>query len=82
MQHNSTPAHCHTRSYSRPRCSVIWATSPFIGRLGAYVAVALDGGEVSVALRYGGGYRWLTAAECLTDAEARSWARWGFKHAF
>ncbi|MGF6440157.1 hypothetical protein [Paraburkholderia youngii] len=82
MPHTSSSANRHSRSYSTPRRRVIWATFPFNGRLGVYVAVAHAGGEVTVALRCDGGYRWLKAADCLTDAEARSWVRWGFKHAF
>ena len=81
MLNTPSPAQRHSSSSSTPRRKVIWATFPFNGRRGVYVAVAHADGEITVALRCDGGYRWLKALDCLTDAEARSWARWGFKHA-
>lgn len=57
---------------------VIWARKPFHGRLGAYVAVRLRSGHLSVAIRHAGAVEWVAAERALSEREAALWARTGF----
>lgn len=57
---------------------VLWARTPFHGRLGIYAAVRLRNGRLSVAIRRAGQVEWVPAERALTEREAVSWARSGF----
>lgn len=59
---------------------VIWASTPFRGRLGAYLGVALDAHQLSVAVQTPAGTLWVLAHKALSAAEAESWAASGFNH--
>jgi hypothetical protein len=58
---------------------VIWASDPFVGRLGTYVGIALEASGLSVAIRTPSGPRWVPADGALSSAEAIAWAASGFK---
>lgn len=63
---------------------VLWAERPFPARGGLCVAVSLRNGELVVALRAAGApgkLEWLPAARVLSDSEANSWAKTGFREA-
>lgn len=61
---------------------VMWAHRSFDGRLGRYVGIALERGEISVAVQAPEGFlRWIAAPEALSEREAMSWATSGFRRA-
>ncbi|CAJ8618933.1 Uncharacterised protein [Burkholderia pseudomallei] len=61
-----------------PSRKVIWASQPFLGRLGTYVAIALEAYRLFVAIHTPVGPRWVPADEALSPAEADTWAASGF----
>jgi len=61
-----------------PGRKVIWASHPFLGRLGTYIGIALEAYRLSVALHTPTGPRWVPAEEALSAAEADAWAASGF----
>ncbi|WP_147482471.1 hypothetical protein [Burkholderia pseudomallei] len=63
---------------SAPSRKVIWADSPFLGRFGAYIGIALEAYRLSVAVHTPAGPRWVPADEALSAAEADAWAASGF----
>ncbi len=60
-----------------PKVATLWASRPFAGRLGRYVAIRLRDGEVSVAVA-GNPMMWVPARRAMTEKEAEHWARQGF----
>lgn len=58
---------------------IIWASDPFVGRLGTYIGIALEASGLSVVIRSPSGPRWVPADEALSAAEASAWAASGFK---
>lgn len=70
----------HRRHLSTtPIRRVIWASDPFVGRLGTYVGIALEASRLSVAIHSPSGLRWVPADEALSFTEANAWAALGFK---
>ncbi|WP_146014056.1 hypothetical protein [Trinickia dabaoshanensis] len=63
---------------SAPGRKVIWASHPFLGRLGTYIGIALEAYHLSVAVHTPAGPRWVPADEALSAAEAGAWAASGF----
>lgn len=61
-----------------PSRKVIWTSTPFRGRLGAYVGIALEAYRLSVAIHTPAGPRWVPGHEALSALEAESWAASGF----
>ncbi len=61
-----------------PSRRVIWASNPFVGRLGTYVGIALEASRLSVAIDTPGRPRWVPADEALSSAEACAWSASGF----
>ena len=60
----------------RPR--IIWATTPWRGCRGRYVAIRLIDNELEVGIAGAGRLQWLSAEKCLTQGEAERWAQVGF----
>lgn len=54
---------------------VQWARRQYLGPLGPYVAVALAGDEVHVAVRRQDTLTWVSGEFALTTPEANHWAR-------
>ena len=71
--------HNHSDRYRTGRRLIRWAVIPFRGKLGEYVGVALERGEVLVAVRTNASPRWVYAADALSPCEAEVWARTGFR---
>jgi hypothetical protein len=61
-----------------PPTQVRWASKPWPGRLGSYIAVRMHRGELEVAVRDSPRPRWVSARQALSDREAERWAREGF----
>ena len=70
----------HRRHLSTtPTRRVIWASDPFVGRLGTYIGIAIEASGLRVAIHSPSGPRWVLADEALSFAEANAWAASGFK---
>ena len=67
------------RYYSVRRRVIRWAALPFQGNLGKYIGVALENGEIHVAIQTCAAPRWVKASEALSPFEAEAWARTGFR---
>jgi len=80
MQKSSaSSSNSHLRNLSTsPSRRVIWASDPFVGRLGTYIGIALESTRLSVAIHTSAGPRWVPADEALSSAEACAWAASGF----
>lgn len=69
----------HLRNLSTtPNRRVIWASHPFVGRLGTYIGIALESSRLSVVMHSPSGPRWVLADEALSSTEAKAWAASGF----
>jgi hypothetical protein len=57
----------------------LWTVRPYPGRLGLYLGVTYEAGELYVGVRIAQFLRWVPAAEALSSMEAEIWASSGFK---
>ncbi len=68
--------HVEQHRSSRPQAQHFrWARRPYYGHLGRYVAVALEGTDVQVAVKRPEALVWVDAEFALTTSDAHKWAR-------
>lgn len=64
-----------TRRYNPKKTKTLWTTKPWQGRLGTYIGIRWETGQVWVAIRAQNHPKWIRSRDALAEDEAQDWAK-------